>query len=97
MGYISGKFMSFNSGSIPTFLDSGASDTMFVSQDAFIEYRSTALRTGDSAKAVDGNFEIVGQGKVVQSYMVEGKEKKITYTCALHTPTLNANLCQRLQ
>jgi hypothetical protein len=43
-------------------------------------------------KAVDGNFEIVGEGKVVQCYMVEGKEKKITYTRALHTPTLNANL-----
>jgi len=50
------------------------------------------LRTGDSAKATDGNFDIVGEGKVVQRYLVEGKEKTITYTRALHTPTLNANL-----
>ena len=65
---------------------------MFVLRDDFVEYKATALRTGDSAKAVDGNFEIVGEGQVVQHYSVEGKEKKVTYTHALHTPTLNANL-----
>ena len=47
---------------------------------------------GDSAKAVDGNFEIVGEGKVIQRSLVDGKEKDITYTRALHTPSLNANL-----
>ena len=57
-----------------------------------MEYKTIALRTGDSAKATDGGFSIVGEGKVVQRYLVEGKEKKITYTRALHTPTLNANL-----
>jgi hypothetical protein len=71
---------------VPTFLDSGASDNMFVLRDDFVEYKATALRTGDSAKAVDGNFEIVGEGQVVQCYFVEGKEKKVTYTHALHTP-----------
>src|SRR6266498_4600622 len=89
---VSGNFTSFSSGATPTFMDSGASDTMFISRNAFIEYRPITLWTGDSAKAVDGNFEIVGEGKVIQCYMVEGKEKKITYTHALHTPTLNMNL-----
>ena len=32
------------------------------------------------------------EGQVVQRYFVDGKEKKVTYTHALHTPTLNANL-----
>jgi hypothetical protein len=32
-------------------MDSGASDTMFVSKDAFTEYKATPPRTGDSAKA----------------------------------------------
>ncbi len=90
--FISRGFHSFSSGRVPTFLDSGASDNMFVLKDNFVEYEATALRTGDSAKAVDGNFEIVGEGKVVQRYLVEGREKKVTYTHALHTPTLNANL-----
>ena len=90
--FVSKGFHSFGSGGVPTFLDSGASDNMFVLRDDFMEYKATALCTGDSAKAVDGNFEIVGEGQVVQRYFVEGKEKKVTYTHALHTPTLNANL-----
>jgi hypothetical protein len=73
-------------------MDSGASDTMFVSRDAFIEYVQTVPRTGDSAKAKDGDFDIIREGRVVQQYLVDGKEKSITYTRALHTPTLNANL-----
>jgi len=73
-------------------MDSGASDTMFMSKDDFVEYHATAVCTRDSAKAVDGNFEIVGEGKVTKSYLVEGKEKKITFTHVLHTPTLGANL-----
>ena len=47
---------------------------------------------GDSAKAVDGDFAIIGKGKVTQRYLVNGLEKSITFTKALHTPTLNANL-----
>jgi hypothetical protein len=54
-------------------MDSGASDTMFVSRDAFSEYVPTTTRIGDSAKAVGGDFEIVGEGKVVQNYLVDGK------------------------
>ena len=46
--FISRSFHSFSSGRVPTFLDSGDNET-------------TALRTRDSAKAVDGNFEIFGE------------------------------------
>lgn len=89
---ISKGFQSFGNGKIPTFLDSGASDTMFVSKEVFTDYQPLSSRVGDSAKATDGNFEIIGEGNVVQRYNVNGKERKITYTRALHTPTLNANL-----
>ena len=92
MALISKGFQSFDNGKIPTFMDSGASDVMFVSRNAFSSY--TALpspRMGDSAKAKDGGFEIVGEGAVSQRYKVDGKERAITYTRALHTPTLNAN------
>ena len=76
---ISKGFQTLGKGKVPTFMDSGASDTMFVSKNAFSEYQPITPRTGDSAKAVDGNFEIVGEGNVVQCYKVEGKERNITY------------------
>jgi hypothetical protein len=92
MALISKGFQNFQKGKVPTFMDSGASDTMFVSKDVFTEYKPVTPRMGDSAKAEDGNFEIIGEGNVVQCYRVEGKDRAITYTRALHTPTLNANL-----
>jgi len=48
--------------------------------------------SGDSAKAVDGDFDIVGEGSVTKDYLVDGKMRKLTYTRAIHTPTLGANL-----
>ncbi len=63
-----------------------------MSRDDFTEYRLTPTHSGNSAKAVDGNFEIAGEGSVVKHYLVDGKEKKLSYTRAIHTPTLNANL-----
>jgi transposase InsO family protein len=89
---ISKGFQNFQKGKIPTFMDSGASDTMFVSRDVFAEYKPITTRIGDSAKANNGGFEIVGEGNVAQRYQVDGKERDITYTRALHAPTLNANL-----
>jgi hypothetical protein len=65
---------------------------MFVSREMFEEYTPIESRVGDSAKAIGGGFEIVGEGNVVQRYQVNGKECKVTYTRALHTPSLNANL-----
>lgn len=89
---ISQGFRNFRMGKLPTFMDSGASDTTFVLRDVFSEYKSITPRAGDSAKAIDGGFEIIGEGNVVQCYQVNGKERKVTYTNALHAPTLNANL-----
>ena len=40
---------------------------MFVLRDDFTEYRLTPTCSGESAKAVDGNFEIVGEGTVALS------------------------------
>ena len=92
MAMVSNNFQSFNKGKMPTFFDSGASDTMFVSRDDFNVYKTVPRRSGDSAKAVDGDFEIVGEGSVTKSYVVDGKTRKLTYTRAIHTPTLSANL-----
>jgi hypothetical protein len=92
MALISSGFQKFEKGKVPTFMDSGASDTMFVSREAFTNYTPIASRVGDSAKAEDGNFDIVGEGSVRQRYRIDGKEREVTYTRALHTPTLNANL-----
>jgi Reverse transcriptase (RNA-dependent DNA polymerase)/Pol polyprotein, beta-barrel domain/GAG-pre-integrase domain/gag-polypeptide of LTR copia-type len=89
---VSQGFQNFQKGKIPTFMDSGASDTMFVSRNAFSDYKPVTPRKGDSAKAENGSFEIVGEGHVVQRYQMDGKEREITYTRALHTPSLNANL-----
>ena len=57
-----------------------------------MEYKSVTPWKGDSAKAEDGSFEIIGEGNVIQRYQVDRKEWEITYTRALHTPMLNANL-----
>lgn len=61
-------FQDLGQGQIPTFMDSGVSDTMFVSKDSFAEYKPLDPRMGDSAKAKDGSFEIIGEGSVVQRY-----------------------------
>ena len=91
MAFISKGFRNFGK-EIPTFMDSGASDTMFVSREMFSDYTPITSRVGDSAKAIGGGFEIAGEGNVVQRYHVNGKECNVTYTHALHTPSLNANL-----
>ena len=92
MALVSKSFQEPAKDTTPTFMDSGASDTMFVSKEAFTEYTTTSPRTGDTAKAVDGGFEIIGEGKVTQTYLVNGETKTVTFTRALHTPALNANL-----
>ena len=89
---ISKSFELLGKGGIPTFIDLGASNTMFVSKEAFTNYRNVTPHSGDSAKAIDGGFDIVGEGTVTRRYLVDGKEKRLSYTKAIHTPTLNANL-----
>jgi hypothetical protein len=53
---ISQGFQGFRKGEAPTFMDSGASDTMFVEREAFTEYKLITPRKGDSAKADGGSF-----------------------------------------
>ena len=65
---------------------------MFVSRNLFTEYKLIVPHVGDSAKADNGSFEIVGEGNIIQHYQVNGRKHEITYTHALHMPTLNANL-----
>jgi len=78
--FISHGFTSFRQGDVPTFLDSGASDTMFISRGDFVKYTPITSRTADSAKAKDGDFDIISEGKVIKRYLVDGKEKTVTYT-----------------
>ena len=73
-------------------MDSGASDTVFMSRDAFMDYKLVTPWKNNSAKAENGNFEIISEGNVIQCYHVDGREREIAYTCALYTLTLNANL-----
>jgi hypothetical protein len=91
---VSKGFKRFGNGKTPTFMDSGASDTMFVLKASFNEYRPTPPRSGDSAKAVGGKFEIVQYwGRHCDKKLsCRRNEKKITYTCAIHSLILNANL-----
>ena len=66
MALISKGFQNFQKEKVPTFMDSRASNTMFMSTESFNEYKSIIPHTGDLAKAVDGNFEIIWEGAVVQ-------------------------------
>lgn len=68
LALISKGFQKFKNRKVPTFMDSGASDTMFVSRDIFTNYTPISSHIGDSAKANDGNSEIVGEGTVLQHY-----------------------------
>ena len=43
-------------------------------REAFTEYKLIIPHMGDSVKAENGSFEIVGEGNVVQKYQVNGKE-----------------------
>ena len=61
---ISQGFQNFQKGKVPTFMDSSASDMMFVSQDAFMNYKSVTPQWGNSAKADNGSFKIVSEGDV---------------------------------
>ena len=92
MVLISQGFQTFQKGKIPTFMNSGTSNTMFVSREVFTEYKPITPCVGDSAKAENGNSEIISKGNVCQCYWVDGEECDVTYTHALHTPSLNANL-----
>lgn len=71
---ISQGFQNFEKRKIPTFMDLDASDTMFVSRNAFTKYELTVPCARDFAKAIDGKPKIIGEGNVVQYHQVNGKE-----------------------
>lgn len=59
-------------------------------------YRHVSVQQDPSSVAVefeltcqlaraDRRVEIIGEGIVIKHYLVEGKEKTITYTCAIRT------------
>ena len=91
MALISKGFKKFQKEKVPLFMNSGASDIMFVSRESFNDYKPIIPHTGDLAKAVDSNFKIIGEGTIIQHYLDNGQEQDITYTHALHTLTLNTN------
>jgi hypothetical protein len=66
MALISKGFQSFQKGKVLTFMDSGVSNTMFVSRDAFMEYKPIVPQNRDSAEAKNEGFKIVGEENVVQ-------------------------------
>ena len=66
LALISKGFQSFGKGGSPTFLDFGASDTLFVLKEVFEEYKVIDSRVGDSAKAKDKSFDIIGEGNIIQ-------------------------------
>jgi hypothetical protein len=76
---VSKGFQVFRKEKVPTFLDSGASNTTFILKKAFVDYKSIDSQIRDSAKANGKNFEIVGEGNIVQHYLIDGKEHQITY------------------
>ena len=60
-------FKGFQKGKTLTFMDSGASDTMFISKDSFVGYQPVS-QIGESAKVTGRDFEIIGEGDVTQCY-----------------------------
>ena len=72
---ISRAFQTFHDGKVPTFIDSGASDTMFIARESFTDYKPIEPRMGDSAKATDGKFEIVGKELSPNSTKSKGSQE----------------------
>ncbi len=73
-------------------MDSGASDYFFRNREDFTEYTPVAFRTGSSAMEGKGTFEILGQGTATKTFRLDGKDIKLTFKNALHSPSLAANL-----
>ncbi|KAJ7623973.1 hypothetical protein DFH06DRAFT_1340299 [Mycena polygramma] len=75
-----------------TFADSGASDHFFRNRSDFSTYEAIPVRTGKSALASEGDFAIVGKGNIKMVFRVDGRLVHVTFTNALHAPSLSANL-----
>ncbi|PBK96026.1 hypothetical protein ARMGADRAFT_1077541 [Armillaria gallica] len=75
-----------------TFMDSGTSNYFFRNREDFVEYTPVAFHTGSSAIEGKGTFEILGQGTATKTFRLDGKDIKLTFKNALHSPSLAANL-----
>jgi hypothetical protein len=92
---VSKGFESFGKGRIPTFMDSGMSNTMFVSLEAFSAYKTNPLHSGESAKASDGNFDIIGEGTLSRKW---DREKVVIHPRYSHPNTkCEPCICQWFQ
>jgi hypothetical protein len=83
LALISKGFQTFGKGNVPTFMDSGASDTMFVLKSNFNKYTPITPLFGDSAKAVDGGLikPCILKGptsKTISSYCAHEKRQLTT-------------------
>ena len=77
---------------IQTYIDSGASDHCFINKNDFSAYELfSEIREGQAA-CRGAKFRICGKGTVIKTYTLKGKETKITFQNALHTPDFAANL-----
>jgi len=60
--------------------------------DDFSAYEPFAEIRESQAACRGANFRICSKGMVTKAYMLKGKETKITFQNALHTPDFAANL-----
>ncbi|CAK5279307.1 unnamed protein product [Mycena citricolor] len=77
---------------VPTYLDSGTSNHCFTNRSDFSSY-VLQLQTGQAAPVGEaGTFKILGKGTVIKEFMVGESIHRLTFSDALHTPDLHANL-----
>ena len=77
---------------VQTYVDSGASDHCFVNKSDFSAYVPFSETREGQAACRGAKFRICGKGTVVKTYMSKGKQTKLTFNNALHTPDFAANL-----
>ncbi|KAK0186583.1 hypothetical protein F5146DRAFT_1142957 [Armillaria mellea] len=75
-----------------TFMDSGTSDYFFKNCEDFTDYTPVMFCTGSSAIEGKGTFEILEKGTVSKTFCLDGRDVKLTFKNALHSPSLTANL-----
>lgn len=74
------------------FMDSGARDYFFRNREDLTKYTPVAFCTGSSAVEGKGTFDILGKGMVTKTFRLDGRDIKLTFKNALHSPSLAANL-----
>jgi len=88
LSLISKGFQTFGTDKIPTFMDSGASDTMFVSRDTFIDYKAITphRRFCQSSRLwLWNNWRRKGYSTISCG---EQRERNYLYSCSPHPKCL---------